>query len=502
VPGEAGNGHQTEDMRVAIVHFHLRSGGVYRVVRHTLKAFQEDPQVRFGILVGDAPGGEEFPEGSYARVDALRYEGEYERVSVGDLVAQLKTQAHKLLGGAPDLWHFHNHALGKNYLVPRVVELMAREGQKLLLQIHDFAEDGRPENFRNLLRYVGDNDLTHLGNTLYPSGRNVHYGLLNGRDMNFLETAGANPDRLHLLTNPVSFGAEDAPGDPGEGDYVLYPTRAIRRKNLGEFLLLAMLDEQTARGRTWAVTMAPENPKAKPIYEDWVRLAKDLNLNIEFEWGRRGGLEFPELIRRSQFLVTTSVGEGFGLAFLEPWLMGKRICGRNLPEVTEDFAGEGIELHGLYRCLNVPYACFDAGAFRDRIAHLLDDYYRAYEQTPPHDVVDRFFADAGEGDSIDFGRLDETAQKEVLRSFRQDTRGWDLEQMLGNPPAEQARELVHQNRRRITHAYSLEAYHKRLKGAYQSVLGCPDNSSSGKHLDIRVLLECFLAPERFIPIRT
>ena len=37
-------------------------------------------------------------------------------------------------------------------------------------------------------------------------------------------------------------------------------------------------------------------------------------------------------------LVTTSVAEGFGLAFLEPWLFGKGLLGRNLPEITVDFA--------------------------------------------------------------------------------------------------------------------------------------------------------------------
>jgi hypothetical protein len=200
--------------------------------------------------------------------------------------------------------------------------------------------------------------------------------------------------------------------------------------------------------------------------------------------------------------VTTSVGEGFGLAFLEPWLMGKRICGRNLEEVTGDFAGEGIKLHGLYQCLNVPMSCFDFGAFRDRVAHLLEDYYHAYEQDPPENVVERFFADAAEGDSIDFGRLDEPAQKEVLRSFRGDTRNWDIQHILGDPSPEDLRRLVNQNQERIHRTYSLEAYRQRLKQAYQGLLNAPEHCSSGDHLNIRTLLAHFLAPERFIPIRT
>ena len=50
-------------------------------------------------------------------------------------------------------------------------------------------------------------------------------------------------------------------------------------------------------------------------------------------------------------LVTTSIAEGFGLAFLEPWISGSSVVGRNLPDITEDFS---VELDHLYDRFDVP----------------------------------------------------------------------------------------------------------------------------------------------------
>ena len=50
----------------------------------------------------------------------------------------------------------------------------------------------------------------------------------------------------------------------------------------------------------------------------------------------------------AQAIVSTSVAEGFGLGFLEPWVFGKSLCGRNLPEITGDFSQHGVRLDNLY----------------------------------------------------------------------------------------------------------------------------------------------------------
>jgi len=44
------------------------------------------------------------------------------------------------------------------------------------------------------------------------------------------------------------------------------------------------------------------------------------------------------------------------MAFLEPWLVGAPVCGRNLPEITASLAEEGVVLPWSYDRLDLPLA--------------------------------------------------------------------------------------------------------------------------------------------------
>ena len=83
------------------------------------------------------------------------------------LAAELQ-QMLRRKGFAPGqtLLHVHNHSLGKNISLPGAIRQLAEQGFHLLLQIHDFAEDLRPGNYRRLsdaLATEGD-----LSSVLYP----------------------------------------------------------------------------------------------------------------------------------------------------------------------------------------------------------------------------------------------------------------------------------------------------------------------------------------------
>ena len=52
--------------------------------------------------------------------------------------------------------------------------------------------------------------------------------------------------------------------------------------------------------------------------------------------------------------VTTSVDEGWGYAFVEPWLSRAPLIGRNLPRVTPDFQENGMQLNHLYNDQTLP----------------------------------------------------------------------------------------------------------------------------------------------------
>jgi glycosyltransferase involved in cell wall biosynthesis len=486
-------------MRVAIVHYHLHLGGVTRVIQNAVVALERQG-VQAAVLTGELP--EHSIEGleKVQAVPGLGYEGVRAPWTSRELATGLLEAARSELGAPPDLWHIHNHSLGKNLALPEAVRHLAEDGHHLFLQIHDFAEDGRPENYRQLLARVGEGDPARLAGRLYPQAANVHYAVLNGRDRGFLASAGIARPRLHLMPNAVwvEAGGEPAPTPyPNAPPLWLYPTRAIRRKNLGEFLLLAAL---APSGHRFATTLAPKNPLERPRYEGWLAFATELELPVELGVTDRAPERFDELVRSAHALVTTSIAEGFGLAFLEPWLMGRAVVGRDLPELSAEFREAGINLDALYRRLEVPLAWLDQGALRDRIGTGLRRYLGAYGREPAADARERVWGAWVKKDRVDFGRLDEELQREVIRRVagapgsHREVRPGGLPSQVGSP------ELITRNRQAILESFGLDAYGERLLGLYRRLAAASPEAPVGLSAD--ALLDQFLAPERLYLLRT
>lgn len=485
-------------MRVAIIHYHLRTGGVSRIIAHTAEELSARG-VDVVVLSGEPPEGR-WPA-DVRVVDGLGYDGVRHACEPGVLALDLQRAAWEALGDAPDLWHVHNHSLGKNLALPGALWRLAQEGQPLLLHIHDFPEDGRPANYRRMLDAIGDGDVARLSHYLYPQAPQVHYGVLNGRDRDALQAGGCPWDRTHVLPNPVSLEAAP-PGEPGLrlGDrrLWLYPTRAIRRKNLGEFLLWSALAEEEDR---FATTRAPENPAELPVYENWVGFAERHGLDVEFGIGEHWGGSFESLLGAAHAAVTTSVAEGFGMAFLEPWLAGRPVCGRDLPEITREFAGEGVDLAGLYARLEIPASWPGEDILAERARSGLERLYEAYGQplTDGHLIrcLDAWIHDG----RVDFGRLDEGLQQAVIeRLLDSSAARSEMEPEQLAPAAGDTSPSVAFNAERIREGFSVARYGERLMDLYADMTDCesalPDALSGDR------ILQQFLAPERLTLLRS
>lgn len=484
-------------MRIVISHFHLQTGGVTRVIEHALSALTADGH-KVLVIAGEPPRQSLPKEASFALVPALAYEERRPPTGPPELAAELERSAREHLGQLPDLWHFHNHCLGKNLAVPGALITLAKRGQRLLLQPHDFAEDGRPRLYARLLEHLGGGDADRLSAQLYPLATHLHYAVLNDRDRSYLAAAGVPPEGLHLLPNAVSLPAQAEPPDDPFPDRKLwlYPTRAIRRKNLGELLLWATLaDEQDL----FAATQAPQNPAEQTRYERWVALAAELGIPVEFELGDRVD-DFPALLGSAEAMVTTSVAEGFGLAFLEPWLAGRPLFGRNLPEITRDFATAGLDLGGLYGRLDVPLDWLDRDRLLAAMQGALSDVMTAYGRGETSADLERLWRSAECDGRIDFGRLDEPAQEEVIRHVAADAReGASLRprRLAGAVTGD----LIAHNRAVADGDFSIDGYGRRLEGIYQSLVDSPVDTQLDR-ADGSVLLDQFLAPERLFLLRT
>lgn len=462
-------------MQLAILHHHLNRGGVTSVIANHLRSLATLPEGerpdRVVVLFDGQRDGwpSELPsELSIALVDepALAYDAEGADAEPEQLADTLSDRFEACgLTPGDTLLHVHNHSLGKNASLPRALEHLAGDGWRMLLQIHDFAEDNRPDNYRHLQEAIGVPEPDQLGEILYPQLPGIHYATLTERDADILKNAGIADGCLHTLPNPVAEfdrmpSLEEARsrvfpilGLPLEARLVVYPVRGIRRKNLGEMLLLsALAPEETF----FAVTLQPKNPIEAASFDRWRRLAEELDLPCRFDTGgstEEGGYgcDFKDTLAAADAILTTSVAEGFGMVFLEAWLAGKPLIGRDLPEITREFRAAGMTFEGMWAEL--------------RAAANLDD---------------------------DFGRLTPSAQVEAIRQ----TQRLDPPLDLG---LEVAEANVAANAAIVRQKYSTTELGRSLLNVYETVQSTDDATTPG--FSGASLVDHFADPQRQFPVR-
>ena len=121
----------------------------------------------------------------------------------------------------------------------------------------------------------------------------------------------------------------------------------------------------------------------------------------------------------SDYCITTSKLEGFGLSYMEPWLTGTPVAGRNLPNITSDLIASGMRFPALYKGIEVP------------------------------------------GKHTDFKDLTDQEQRKLISSLLQNK---DKRELV-NP------EVVDNNRSVILTKYSLGNYANKLHAIYESYTG-------------------------------
>jgi hypothetical protein len=384
--------------------------------------------------------------------------------------------------------------LGKNPSLTAAVSLLAESGERILLHPHDFAEDGRPGNYLSL---------SEVYQRAYPTGHTIHYAALNQRDRGFLaHMLKDSSSRVHLLANavppstPFSEFQEEKILDLPE-NLLLYPVRAVRRKNLGELALLASSHQDFH----FANSLGPTNPEFTPIFEDWKQFGKELELPLTYGLGEHTDASFPEMVGHAQSILSVSVAEGFGLGFLEPWTFGKGLCGRNLPDITSDFAELGVSLANLYDRLPIPLDCIPSvSQVRETIQSALAQFYLDYQEDLPEDGTEIAFQSMVENDCIDFGRLDESNQQAIIRTIAHSP---ELQQGIQKHSGLEvlSGEIIDRNRQAVTEQFSLSSYAERTLNIYQELLAT-DNGTQCQFANGQLLLDQYLSPTRLNLLRT
>ena len=477
-------------MKVAIVHYHLQPGGVTRVIENTLQAWESAGTKIESVVIS----GRTYPGNSIKTtrvVEGLDYALPEQAIDSAVLAERLEQAARESLGGNPDIWHIHNHSLGKNPSLPQALTVLAEKGAFMLLHPHDFAEDGRPGNYQCLQSCYP---------TTYPCSERIHYAALNHRDLSFLQQMLAGlPGKAHLLANAIPHSdnlshGEDCPDLPD--NLYLYPVRAVRRKNLGELALLAASHPD----KYFANSLGPTNPNFEDQFKEWKDFAINQNLNLSFGLGEDCTASFPQMVGHAKAIVTTSVAEGFGLGFLEPWTYGKGLCGRNLPEITSDFTTLGIDLSHLYNRCDVNLTLLDEPSLLKReIQIALEAFYSSYQIELPPDSLDEAYQSFVKEGQVDYGRLDEKLQQQILRKILRSTDELNFfrEKYPLTIPGESD---IQRNQAAVKQQFSPTAYGKRLFTIYKEILEAKQQNIA--YADGNSLLRAFLSPKRLNLLRT
>jgi glycosyltransferase involved in cell wall biosynthesis len=522
-------------MNIVVVHYHLGQGGVARVIRDHLSALDgvlgDSSDCRILIAHGGGqlssewrgqgwahlkPGIEEIPELAY------------EPATSGDYRTRQKRLTEALLGllgrfdFAPGetVIHVHNHSLGKSAALPMTLTDLANHGFGLLLQIHDFVEDFRPGNYAHLLS-SWNTDSHEVQQRLYPQSNRIHYVVINRRDWHVLDAAGVNRQRLHYIPNPAPEQVHLARLEPDKRTarvrleshfgisqsqlYILYPVRGIRRKNLGEALLISALLGDRAE---FGLTLPAIQPAERPSYLFWQDCARELDLPWHFEMGLCDHFSWADNRVAADANLTTSVAEGFGLIFLECWLAGKPLIGRELPELSGDFTAIGLRFPHLYQRLSVPIDGFPVDEWKSKVLSQFSQTIAAYGLPSKSDErLSTLFDAAMDAGQVDFSHLPRESQRRVVNraagdsAFRENILELNplllaLERDLTDNP-----QLVEENAACIQQSFSLENCGRQLLQVYQCICESSDNQFRKGLEDPDSILRSFLTLDRFSVLR-
>jgi len=466
------NNDIAESMKIAYLHYHLKTGGVTTVLKQQLAALGR--QAAPLVITGHSPTTP--VEAATVHIPEVGYSNDFPGKVEPIRAARKIIQAIRAKFNGPcDLLHVHNPTLAKNRYFLAILKRLQQEGLNLLLQIHDFAEDGRP------LAYFSDS---------YPA--DCHYGVINRRDYQILLKSGLTQDGLHLMENTVTLPAP-APPPVIEGPMALYPIRAIRRKNIGEAILLSLFFEP---GQAVVITLPPNSPADIKSYRAWKNFVRDQKLNVTFDQGLYH--DFERLVLSAGLLISTSITEGFGFSFLEPWLYGKLLWGRKLADICRDFESNGVRLEHLYAALYVPIDWIGLEQFRIRWHDGVQKAAALFNLSIDNARLRNAFEDMTADGRIDFGLLDEPSQKRVIicaiSCGRDRARLIQLNPFLAAPGTVGGKnDLIENNKQAVLKNYSPHLYRGRLLDVYRKVSTTPVEQK----IDKTVLVSSFLNLEKF-----
>lgn len=432
--------------RLVVLHYHLRPGGVRRIIELALPPILRHPASRFeSVVLASGEAAEDHwtdalrnslpPSVSWDFFcdPAFHYFSE-SRVRPETLRRSIRAALDRLLPAeSPEetvIW-VHNLGLARNLLLADELRRITKERAiRLLSHHHDFWFENRWARWPEM-QACGFHRLPEIARAVFALAPGQGLATINRMDQAVLERK--MPGRVFWMPNLVA-RSHPLPkakihrsrktlasllGD--NGPVWLVPTRFLRRKNLAEAVLLT----RWLRPEGWLVTTAGvSSPDEKPYAQRLDEAARQGNWRVRFRFledRREDRVGFEDVVAAAEVLLLTSVQEGFGLPYLEASAAGKPLLARRLPNVSPDLKSLGFRFPHLYDDLFISPALFDFPGEQKRQQAL----WQKWKSSLP--AVCRRLAEppmlcGQEPDApAPFSRLTLTAQLEVLRHPPEDS---------------------------------------------------------------------------------
>lgn len=420
---------------LVVVHYHLRPGGVRRVIEVTLPAIVAAmPSLdRVTIIVGEADR-DGWLDSLRANISGVTFElranasiGYFSELKVGPEAA--REDVRKFLqdvvnSDVETLVWAHNMGLARNLLLAReLAEVASGPMTRLVSHHHDFWFENRWSRWPEFSP-CGAESLDDVARCVFSSEANVAFATINRFDLQGIQRHAKHQSAW--LPNPADMESVDAredrqlaadwlAGQLGDrGPVWVFPTRFLRRKNIAEAMLLA----QWMRPDGWLVTTAAASSADEVEYFERIsRFVQEHGKRCRFAILASGGEPCPlveQVVAAGEAVIVTSIQEGFGLPYLEAAAMGKPLVARSLPNVTPDLRQLGLRFSNTYKEIWVHPSLIDLDAERTRQRARWNEWSGQLPAPARREIGEPWIFGWRRGRPVPFSRLTLEAQLEVL----------------------------------------------------------------------------------------
>ncbi len=360
------------------MHYHLRPGGVRRVIElYAPSVVQSGGFDKVALLTGEIArdGWTQVFRERISEVPleiicepALRYLSE-QQAGILSIRRRIHAALHSAFANRDhdkSLVWVHNPGLARNpILAEELTSAAARTNLRILAHHHDFWFENRWKRWPDLRR-AGYRTVDEVAPGVFLSGATTAQATVNSfdRERLLLKPSGWLPNPVSAAKAPSSVAAAQRWLERELGDSSpvwISPTRLLRRKNLAEAVFLTRL----LRPGHWFISTAGVSSRDEQHYARRLQeAAKGGRWKVRFGIlaDHRGDAPaVDELVCASEAVLLTSVQEGFGLPFVESMQLGRPLIARSLPNVQPDLDRLGVRFPHLYEDLRIPPALFNYG---------------------------------------------------------------------------------------------------------------------------------------------